>query len=106
MSKSVIFYVSKDTGRFRSYHIVDGVPREEVEESIKNFNVQQGGYILAHIITNQHVIDAIIQKESTDTVSGRVRELKNELRDLSSDIENIRGSVDGLIRFIKGDKDE
>jgi hypothetical protein len=105
MSQSVIFYVYKESGNFKSYQIIEK-DRGYLEPVLKSFNEQVGGLLLAHTVTNQHVIAAILQKESCDTVSGRVKELKDELRDLSSDIENIRSSVDGLIRFVKGDKEE
>jgi 3-deoxy-D-manno-octulosonate 8-phosphate phosphatase KdsC-like HAD superfamily phosphatase len=105
MSKLVIFYVYKKSGNFKSYQIIEKT-KEELEPILKTFNLKEGNPVLAHVVTNQHVIDAIIQKEDCDTVSVRVRDLKDELRDLSNDIESIRSSVDGLIRFVKGYEDE
>lgn len=105
MSKNVIFYVCKESGNLKNYQIIEKT-KQELEPILKTFNEKEGQYVLAHVVTNQHVIDAIIRKEDTGTVSGLVKELKDELKDLSSDIENIRSSVDGLIRFIKGDEDE
>lgn len=105
MNKNVIFYVYKESGNFKSYQIIEKT-REELAPIIKTLNEREGQVVLAHVVTNQHVIDAIIRKEDVDTVSGRVEELKDELRDLSRDIESIRSSVDGLIRFVKGYEDE
>ena len=89
--KFVIFYLDKETMNFKSYQVIDNKEEQELINGIKRHNADDSSKRTAYLITDQHVIDAILQKESKESIRSVAKEFQesvDEIRDSISYLEN------------------
>lgn len=106
MPKEILFKIKKSDSNLLRYYVID-VPRpnfetvEGLDDFIKNHNEGEGKTTTIFRVTNAHTIEAILQKESFQTIRGRVESVRDDLKQLGNQIDDLRREIDSLDEFIR-----
>lgn len=97
----VVFIIRKSDNSFRSYNILKQ-SHEKAVEAVANFNKVEGKEDRAEIITDPHVVAAILAKDSRDTIKSYFAEVKEECDRLKKELQdNIRCVENSLERMVE-----
>jgi predicted DNA-binding antitoxin AbrB/MazE fold protein len=103
--KTVIFYVDKVTDEFKFSQISENKTEEEILSAVERHNSQEDKKDRVYIVTDKHVINAIIKKDTYDTIRSCAKEVKKEIAEMQQSVEDslrcVERSVESMMEFIK-----
>ena len=103
--ETVIFYIDKATNKFKFSQIVKNKTEEEMLAAVAKYNSKEDNSDMVYIVTDKHVIDAIIKKDSYDTIRSCANEVKKEIGDMQRSIEEslrqVEREVESMMEFIQ-----
>jgi hypothetical protein len=94
--KQVIFYIKKDTNKFRRYQIIQNKTEEEIVELINKINMSLTNPETIILVRDQHVIDAITQKDDQDSLRSLLDDFRDQIKGVESSIDNIKYILENL----------
>lgn len=96
--KIVVFMVNRETKELSSYKIYD-FELDHLEKKVNEYN-QSGKDTEAIIITDKLTVDALVMKESVDTIESSVKNLLQEFEDLKRVVSNTLDNVGYMINTV------
>jgi hypothetical protein len=103
--EQVIFYIDKATDEFKFSQIEKNKTEEELIAAIAKYNSQEDKKDRVYIVTDKHVVAAIIKKDSYDTIKSCAREVKKEIsgmqRSIEDSLRDVERSVENMMEFIQ-----
>src|SRR4030042_5218157 len=107
--KTVVFIIKKDDNSFVNYNITKQ-PLEQITKTVESFNNKDGNTQRAEIITDPHVIAAILRKDSIDTIESYCNDVKencDRLRNyLDEQCRSIDNNVESMMEYVKEKMEE
>lgn len=100
MSKTVIFFIKKVDNSFNSYRILEE-NADELKEGLLKYNGDSFRTNRAEIVTDQHVIDAIILKDSIGSIKNLLEDWRNDLNSCRQEMSNMEYHIEQVEGFIK-----
>ena len=102
---TVVFIIRKENNSFVSYQIIKGKSPEQAADALANFNKRESNNDRAEIVTDQHVIDAILRKESIDTVKSYAEDFQDTIRSFRNEVDDLFGrmaqNIENVLDYIK-----
>jgi muramidase (phage lysozyme) len=98
--QSVLFFINKETGKFRRYQIVEKTI-EEIKPLVEKHNIDPASKDNIIIIEDQHVIDAITYREDTESLVSFMNDIKDNVSGVEDSIDSLRHTVNHAIEKIK-----
>ena len=103
--EQVIFYIDKTTDEFKFSQIAKNKTEEDLLAAIAKYNSQEDKKDRVYIVTDKHVVAAIIKKDSYDTIKSCASEVKKEISEMQRSIEDslrdVERSVENMMEFIQ-----
>lgn len=103
--EQVIFYIDKETNEFKFSQIAKNKTEEEITAAVSKYNSQEDKKDKVYIVTDKHVIAAIIKKDTYDTIRSCANEVKKEINEMQRSIEDslryVERSVENMMEFIQ-----
>lgn len=103
--KEVVIYEDKATGKFIKYSIPKIDDHDKLVDAVKKYNEKEGCKDTVRIVTDQLLIDVILQKDGIDSVHGRVKDIEESIsqmvRSFENDLSSLKASIESLGDFIK-----
>jgi len=103
--KSVAFFINKQTDKLKSYRVFEKSP-EEMKEAIDKYNANDSYPDKCVLITDQHVIDAIIQRESFESMKGHLDDFKDGLKEVQNTLDYMQSIIEHTEEYITGKERE
>ena len=105
----VIFFVGKDSNEFKSYQVIKNKTEQEINTIVSLYNSKEDRKETVCIVTDKHVVAAIVKKDSYDTIRSCSKNVKEIIDEMKSEVhewlESVEASVDSMIEFIKDKQD-
>lgn len=102
--ESVVFIIRKSDNKFISYNILKQ-SQDKSLETIANFNKREGNKDRAELISDPHVIAAILHKDSTDTIKSYFSDVKDECdrlkKELQDNIRCVENFVERMVEYVQ-----
>lgn len=103
--ETVIFYIDKETDEFRFSQIAKNKTEEEIVSAVLKYNSNEKNKDRVYIVTDKHVVAAIIKKDAYDTIKSCAKEVKKEINEMQRSIENslreVEHSIENMMEFIQ-----
>lgn len=103
--ETVIFAADKATDKFQRYHIIKGKTSEEIDALIKSSNEKPEYKARLYVVTDPHVIEAVLRKEEIETVNGMLDDWKESVRRLSEELSGgvrcLESQIETAFDYIK-----
>jgi len=103
--EQVIFYIDKETDEFKFSQIAKNKTEEELLAAVAKYNLQEDKKDKVYIVTDKHVVAAIIKKDTYDTIRSCANEVKKEINEMQQSIEDslreVERSVENMMEFIQ-----
>jgi hypothetical protein len=101
----VVFYIDKETNNFKSYHVAKNMNLDKVAVAVENYNKRENSKDRAEIVSDQHVIDAILRKDSIDTIKGYAEEFRETIQQHRNETDylysRIAQYIESVLDYIK-----
>jgi hypothetical protein len=99
--KFVIFYLNSDTNKFNSYQIIDNKTEEELNSAIGSYNIKNARGDIAKMITDQVIVDAILQKESKQSIRSIAKEFQDSIEEIQDSIRYLEHRIEEVKELAK-----
>ena len=101
---TVVFLIDKETGSFSQYQVIKAKEPDDMKDTITKFN-QTNETKRAEIVTDQVVIDAILRKDTIESIHNMISSWNEDLREMRNDFDNaicnLEYRVENVMDFIK-----
>jgi gas vesicle protein len=98
--KNVIFFISKETNKFIKYQVIEKT-KEELAVAIEAYYEQPKIENNVIIIEDQYVIDAILSKQSKESIENFLDDIKDVKDEIVDSIDSLKSTMEEALERIK-----